>query len=186
MPRGRHYYDPIIQTGAVVEGESDLSRIEFYLDDDQKWRGRRIAPDGLVTDVAPGDFSHDGALRQAQALWPGLTVYELQSPQDDSTWEGHGPSPRVWKGPSLPTEALPASTPEPQEEQMSESLAEVSPEGAQTRLNGIRVSDPGLYVRIEDMVLLLEEWAQQYELDRNPSGALALREAADSLREATR
>ena len=180
MPRGRHYYDPIVQTGAVVEGENDLSRIEFYLDDDQKWKGRRVASDGSVVEVDDGDVDQAGALARAQNRWPGLTVYELLGPREDSTWEGHGPSPRAWQ----PTNVLtPVPLEEPMEVHETPPQEVVAARDAQAPINGLRVSDPGLYLRVEDVVLVLEEWSQQYDLDRNPSGALALREAAQAFRE---
>lgn len=108
MPRGRHYYDPIIQTGSTVQGEPDLSRIELFPagpeslgrlpEDHGKWIGRRIGSQGEIVGYSTGDFNHDAAMAHAQELWPGLTVYELNAENEDSTWEGHGPSPRMWQG----------------------------------------------------------------------------------------
>ena len=184
MPRGRQYYDPILQTGAKVEGAPDLSRIELFpIGQDStsrlpeeigKWVGRKVEPDGTITGYTPGDFDHDRALTQAQQIWPGLEVYELRSEIEDSTWEGTGPSPRLWQGASdivEPRDPPPALevVPQPTEEQVSLRL--------------LPVTELGSYVLLSDICNLLEMWAVSYEVDKNPSGALALREAVDALKD---
>ena len=191
MPRGRQYYDPIVQVPGKVEGAQDLSRIELYPegapdDPSPKWRGRRISPDGLIAEVAPGDFNHDRALEQAQQMWPGMTVYELRSETEDSTWEGHGPSPRMWQAayqeapPGV--SAIERNGVRIEYEQPAEDVPPaVSEDQAMVRL--LAAPEPGAYVLLTDVVALLEGYARQFEDEKNPSGALALREAAEALKE---
>jgi hypothetical protein len=236
MPRGRQYYDPIVQVPGKVSGEPDLSRIELYPeggpeDPNPKWRARRIQADGSVAELTDGDFDHDRALAQAQAHWADLPVYELRNEGEDSTWEGHGPSPRLWQNSSPETGAAtpPAvphlsGGPSPEvaasgagaeqrsvaEEIVSEmmTLVEELPPGfeggggqsekfrellshgstpqpteEQAQLRVLPIDEPGVYVRLADIVDLLELWAVAYEVDKNPSGALSLREAVDALKE---
>lgn len=181
MPRGRQYYDPIVQLPGSVDGERDLTRVEFYMDEDQKWKGRLIDKNGRIVEVAPGDLNYDGAMRQAQQMWPGLTLYELRGPQEDSTWDGVGPSPRTWAAavqestavdsPTIPAEEFP-KVPEEQEREVA----------AQGELRAIMVTDPGMYVSLNDICTLLEQWAEQYA--GNPSAEVALRDAASALRDA--
>lgn len=194
MPRGRQYYDPIVQVPGAIDANQDLSRIELYQDDDLRWKGRLIDAKGAIEKIAPGDFDHDGALAQAEALWPGLSVYELRDKYQDSTWEGTGPSPRTWQG-SAPAEldltemvkevvvnndvdAVRAA------QELAEFSAEdESPEvAAHGEIRGIMVTAPGMYVSLTDVCDLLVAWAEQYE--GNPSAELALREASGALREA--
>jgi len=153
MPRGRQYYDPIVQVPGTVEGEQDLSRIELFPegspeDANPKWRGRLIDAKGLVASVTSGDFNQERALEQAkQTFGEHLSVYVLRDEGQDSTWEGHGPSPRLWQRPgATPTEIPPAVPPfdlkvdqegqeeiwRPTEEQAPLRLL-VAPEPARTR-----------------------------------------------------
>jgi hypothetical protein len=172
MPRGRQYYDPIVQVPGKVDGTQDLSRVEVFQDDDLKWWGREVAPDGSLTGNHVEDFDHDRVIARASEVFPGLPVYELRSGSEDSTWEGHGPSPRLWQVPgAVATEIPPAveAAPQPTEEQAPLHLL-VAPQ-------------PGAYVLLGDVLRLLEMWAVSYEVDKNPSGALALREAADALKD---
>jgi hypothetical protein len=186
VPRGRQYYDPIVQVPGKVEGARDLSRIELYPEggpDDPapKWRGRRIFGDGSIMEVAPGDFDHDRALSQAQQMWPGLDVYELRSEGEDSTWEGHGPSPRLWQ-PTLESERLvPQSLVDEMPDMMRRELESIPPAVPedQATLRLLAAPEPGAYVLLTDVIALLEGYARSFEDEKNPSGALALREAAD-------
>jgi len=196
MPRGRQYYDPILQVGASVEGAPDLSRIELFPIGQEstsrlpeqigKWVGRKIAPDGSIEAEAPGDFDHDRALAQAQAMWPELTVYELNAEIEDSTWEGSGPSPRLWHS------ALASDVVSPPVDIQSRSLAsgdvgvraELPPAGDERMLRVLPIADPGNYVHLNDVLAMLEDYAGQFDVDSNPSAALGLREAARALREA--
>lgn len=193
MPRGRQYYDPIEQHPAIVGGEKDLARIELYPEGDAedpnpKWRGRRITEGGLVAEILPGDFDHDRALAQAQSAWADLPVYELRSAGEDSTWEGQGPSPRLW---AQQSEEIKNFVPDEQHETAIEKLldtmgseqaaSEPTEEQAQLRMLPIRVL--GNYVLLDDICDLLELWAAAYEADKNPSAAMALREAVDTLKE---
>jgi len=185
MPRGRQYYDPILQRPDMVEGATDLSRIEMFPagpesearlpQDIGKWIGRRINSDGSVAEEAPGDFDYERALHQAQGLWPGLTVYELRAENEDSTWDGTGPSPRLWQRAidSTAESRLPAGqdfTPAVELEESSE-------------LHAMQVAKAGVYVLLEDIVVVLESYAGQFDQENNPSAALGLREAAKALRE---
>lgn len=181
MPRGRQYYDPEIQVNRPVEAPADLARIEFYPELDGsgqigRWLARRIDHDGRIVDYTAGNFDHDAELAHAQELWPDLTVYELPDEQTDSTWDGTGPSPRLWQqttaeeSPSAPVVPL-------------FSVDDPLPEGEQMPLRVIAVERPGTYVLLEDIRALLEVWAMSYDEVKNPSGAVALREALEALKE---
>lgn len=202
MARGRHYYDPILQTGATVESAPDLSRIELFpagaeslgrLPQDQgKWIGRRINEDGSVAEEAPGDFDHDRALAQAQELWPGLTVYELNAEHEDSTWEGVGPSPRLWAASNAISKMVAQEFKEATPEHRKEMLRDVGrlanaiadgPTDDEVQLRVLPIGQPGNYVLLDDIAALLGVWADQYEQEKNPSAALALREAVDALKD---
>lgn len=182
MSRGRHqYYDPILQE--PLPGDApDLSRIELFpvgqesegrLMDQPigKWMARKIGSDGRIVEQSPGDFDHGNALKQAQEMWPGLQVYQLNNELEDSTWNGVGPSPRMWQNAVAGTvETLtPASEP-----------AVTDPDASPT-LNAITVN--GTYVRLDDVIAILEDYAAQFDGQNNPSAAMGLREAAAALRE---
>jgi hypothetical protein len=187
MNRGRSYYDPIVQVPGRVEDSEDKSRIELFPvgqdstsrppTDVGKWMGRRINSDGSVAEYAPGDFDHDRALRQAQALWPGLTVYELNQEIQDSTWDGTGPSPRLWQlqGGKLqgPDHVVIG--------EIGDAIAELGRLDAPT-LRAFSV-EAGTYLMLDDVLLLLEGYAVVYDGENNPSAALALRETAKAIRE---
>src|SRR5688572_29092138 len=107
MPRGRQFYDPEIQTTRSVPQGDDLSRIELFPevvgDVITRWGARRINAEGGVEEEISGSADHDEVLSRAEATWPGLTVFELKSETEDSTWQGTGPSPRMWAPPLAPT-----------------------------------------------------------------------------------
>lgn len=104
MPRGgRQHYDPIVQAPATVQSASSR-RIELFPEQDVRdnaatlrWVARLVDEQGRIIQKSAGSFDHDDALRQAQELWPGLEVFELREESEDSTWEGMGPSPRLWQ-----------------------------------------------------------------------------------------
>ena len=56
-------------------------------------------------------------------------------------------------------------------------------EAEQVPLRVIAVERPGTYVLLEDIRSLLEVWAMSYDEVKNPSGAVALREALEALKE---
>lgn len=186
MPRGRQYYDPILQVDQTVQGDSDLSRIELFPvgqdstsrlpEDIGKWVGRKVERDGSVSGHTPGDFDHDRALRQAQDTWPGLAVYELRSEIEDSTWDGVGPSPRLWQTPAPPVQVPETIYPDL-------PPAGDLPDPEETQLRVLPIDEPGTYVRLADILRLLEMWASAYEVDKNPSAAMALRDAVEALGE---
>lgn len=181
MPRGRQYYDPILQVPDKIEDTSDLSRVELYPEVRGdglvgRWVARRIGQDGLIAEVAPGDLSHDGAMSQASLLWPDLQVFELHNESDDSTWTGIGPSPRTWQA-----AANQAELPRAVDSTISEEAdRDAEPLGRSVRAFTVSA---GTYVLLDDMLALLESYACQFEVEKNPSGALALREAADALKD---
>ncbi len=228
MPRGRQYYDPIVQVPGMVEGDRDLSRVEVFQDESLQWTARQVAADGSLTGATLKDFNHDGLLKLVGEWWPTLAIYELRSEGEDSTWEGHGPSPRIFQNSSPETGASGAPLPEPPsgpspdkgagDEQHPEEYklpngelvqvfgqsgtapqptAEIEVSGnihgwegsdadymaEQVPLRLIPVVELGSYVLLSDICDLLEMWAVSYEVDKNPSGALALREAVDVLRD---
>jgi hypothetical protein len=211
MPRGRQYYDPIVQVPGTVEGENDLARVEVFQDETLKWWGRQVASDGSLTGNMVGDFDHATLLKRVHESWPTHPVYELRSEGEDSTWEGHGPSPRLWQqaienrqdlsDAGRAITFLPDSSPEtgllgsPPVDLQSGPSPDADTSGAgdepippavqsdEAPLRIIPITEPGIYVRLEDICGLLEMWAVAYEVDKNPSGALALREAVDALRD---
>jgi hypothetical protein len=199
MPRGRHYYDPELQTTRLVEGEKDLSRIELYpegsLDDpNPKWRARRVRADGIVDAVMPGDFDRDRALLQAaNGEWSDAPVYELRNQDEDSTWEGHGPSPRIWQNAITNTSSIMSpqilETALPPEVDTITGIPGDSPSAPdeQVQLRVLPITEPGNYVLWGDLMgyvcTQLELWASGYEEDKNPSAAMALRDAADALKD---
>lgn len=208
MPRGRQYYDPIVQVPGMVEGDRDLSRVEVFQDESLQWTARQVAADGSLTGATLKDFNHDGLLKLVGEWWPTLAIYELRSEGEDSTWEGHGPSPRIFQNSSPETGASGAPLPEPpsgpspdkgagDEQLPTQPTAEIEVSGnihgwegsdadymaEQVPLRLIPVVELGSYVLLSDICDLLEMWAVSYEVDKNPSGALALREAVDVLRD---
>ena len=184
MPRGRQYYDPIVQVPGTVEGENDLARVEVFQDETLKWWGRQVASDGSLTGNMVGDFDHATLLKRVHESWPTHPVYELRSEGEDSTWEGHGPSPRLWQVPgATPTEIPPSVPQEAFWDGVDESRIPPAVPEEQAQLRVLPIDQPGVYVRLEDICGLLEMWAVAYEVDKNPSGALALREAVDALRD---
>lgn len=185
MSRGRHqYYDPILQE--PLPGDApDLSRIELFpvgqesegrLMDQPigKWMARKIGNDGRVLEHSPGDFDHDNALRQAQEMWPGLQIYQLNSELEDSTWNGVGPSPRMWQTAVVASSVV-------RDIKADLTPASESELGTPPTLNAITVS--GTYVRLDDVLAILEDYAVQFDGQNNPSAAMGLREAAAALRE---
>jgi hypothetical protein len=176
--RGRQYYDPIVQES--YEGPDNFSRIEVFQDPSdaslRRWCSHLVNPDGSIgsEDFCDGDRDH--VISLAQNRWPGLDVFELQEPNEDSTWEGMGPTPRLWQGgaseaPSAPVVPLRSveAAPEPDQEDMP--------------LRVVALERPGTYVLLEDIRALLLFWATSYDEMKNPSGAVALREAVEVLRE---
>lgn len=173
MPRGRQYYDPIVQMPGTVEGEQDLSRVEVYQDEMLKWWGREVGPDGALTGKRVEDFNHDSVIAKANLAFAGLPIYELRNESEDSTWEGHGPSPRLWQVSGVTATGIPPAV---------EPIPSAQPTEEQAPLRIIPIGEPGIYVRLEDICGLLEMWAVSYEIDKNPSAAMALREAVDMLK----
>lgn len=198
MPRGRHqYYDPILQVPSLSEGApNNLERIELFPIGQEstsrlpeqigKWVARHVGADGRVLAESSGSFQHDAALAEAQQMWPGLEVYELTSEIEDSTWEGVGPSPRLWQN-SAPETGI--STPPASSDGPSFVVADTKAGAEQpatiedpdaVHIRAIQ-AEPGVYLHIDDVKRLLLSYADQFEEDKNPSGALALREAAEML-----
>jgi hypothetical protein len=191
MPRGRQYYDPELQVNKLVEGEKDLARIELFPvgqdstarlpEEHGKWVARKVEADGSVSGYTPGDFDHDRAQTQAEQIWPGLQVFEIRSEIEDSTWEGTGPSPRLWQ--NAIGEVAPAVGPTilPEGEEI---LYPPQDDQGQVQLRVLPISEPGAYVLLSDIKSLMEMWASQYEEDKNPSAAMALRDVVDALKDA--
>ena len=183
----RQHYNPITQVPELIGEAQDLTRIEFFPDGDGKWHGRKINAQGGIEATSPGAFDHGTALAEAESIWPGIPVYEIREESDDSTWEGVGPSPRRWGSGAQP----PAPAPEREAlTQFAEDVLEngvvpwIAPEAdapEPMQVRGLNV-EPGQYLHRDDVVVLLESYAAEYDSRGNPSGALALREAAEALR----
>ena len=199
MPRGRRqYYDPEVQLSRPVEGDKDLSRIEFYPELDGsgqigRWVGRRNGQDGRIVGYTAGNFDRDRELAHAQELWPGLEVFELNDEQADSTWEGTGPSPRIWQNSIIASEQAfvedtiaNVEAPEQQTEHVfSSSFDKVPPEPIEEQmpLHIVVAGQPGTYVLLDDVIQLLLSWAEEFERNKNPSAALGLNEAVQALKD---
>lgn len=211
-PRGRNYYDPILQTPSSIAGQEDKSRIEVFpvgMDSPSrlpseigKWASRRVDATGAVVEQGPSAGEQGEAIRQAETKWPGLEVYFLSAEIEDSTWEGMGPTPRLWQSPfeqpalqsneeglfghekiaGRPADLTPAVEPLTPEQEESLRSHGLLPEEAV--LHAIRVQNPGTYVHLENVLQVLEGYAQQFAADSNPSAALGIREAAKALSEA--
>lgn len=189
MVRGRQYYDPIVQVPGMVESPTDMQRVEVFPESEDpgaRWCARTILPDGAIDGFSQFcDFDHDRVISIAQERWPGLPIYELRSAGEDSTWEGHGPSPRLWQG-SSPGDADGASRESPPTGPLPDETAsspgpgddDLPPAG---ELHVLTVGAPGIYVRLDDVLSLLLVWADQYDAEKNPSAALAVREVAQTL-----
>ena len=186
--RGRQYYDPEIQAHRSVPGEQDLERIEVYPvglestarlpQEIGKWAARRVDGKGVIREEGASDTQQNRAIDLARERWPGLEVYVVNAEIEDSTWEGVGPSPRLWQAafhqppqvsePGRPADVTPAVEPE-------ELFA------LETSLHVIQVVKPGHYLLLEDVLRILNSYADQYDAEGNPSAALGIREAADAL-----
>lgn len=195
--RGRHYYDPILQVPSNLTDEEKKDRIEIFpvgMDTPSrapseigKWASRRVDAEGRIAEQGPAAAHQDEAIRQAEMKWPGIPVYQLQYEMEDSTWEGMGPTPRLWQNP-FPQPAEPLT---PAVEAIKQVTAEAFREDpqavlqeAQRLLHALTVGAPGTYVRLDDVLAVLEEYAGQFDQDSNPSAALGIRQAAAALREA--
>lgn len=179
MPRGRHYYDPQIQANAFVPSVDDLARIELYQEPDGRWCSRRIASDGSISEIARGSYEHEGALDEAKSLWPGLTVYELRSGDDDSTWEGIGPSPRMWAAAASQASLAPVRDNTP-EEMPVEYVPHEEGEPEWPQVPVLIIDSPGAYIPLDAAVIQLRWTADRYDEQQNPSAAMALRAVAEA------
>lgn len=190
--RGRQYYDPEIQTNRFVPGEQDLERIEVFPvgegstarlpQEIGKWASRRVDGGGRIVEQGDSDFQQQRVVELALGRWPTLQVYVLNSEIEDSTWEGTGPSPRLWGAPAPQPFSASGVPGDPPTEDLSPAREETEEAVA---IRALAAPAAGSYVLIEDIVVLLESYAQQYDDQGNPSGALALREAAAALKETT-
>ncbi len=76
----------------------DAERIELFPDGDRKWHARLIDHDGQVIGEANGgSFDREWVEQDAAAQYPDLIIYQMETENDDSTWQGKGPSPRLWQ-----------------------------------------------------------------------------------------
>jgi len=176
--RGRQYYDPIVQE--PYEVPESVGRIEVFQDPAdpslRRWCSHLVNPDGSIGSEDFCDGDRDQVIVMAQERWPGLDVFELQEPYEDSTWDGVGPTPRLWQQTSA--EETPAAPVVP-----LFRVDDLPDEAEQVPLRVIAVERPGTYVLLEDIRSLLEVWAMSYDEVKNPSGAVALREALEALKE---
>lgn len=216
MPRGgRQHYDPIVQAPATVQSASSR-RIELFPEQDVRdnaatlrWVARLVDEQGRIIQKSAGSFDHDDALRQAQELWPGLEVFELREESEDSTWEGMGPSPRLWQG-SSPGDADGASqeplllpdgvgaSREPGDDELPPGFGGGGHSGYVTpladlvderltevppagQLRVLPIGEPGMYVLLGDVLSLLHIWESQYAREKNPSAEMALQEVREAL-----
>lgn len=182
MPRGRQYYDPIIQAPSTVEGQENKERIEVFpvgMDSPSrmasevgKWASRRVDAEGRIIEQGPSAGEQNEAIRQAEATWPGLDVYFLTAEIEDSTWDGIGPTPRLWQQGRTEHDPPANVVPMPQPVQ-AETSEEVS-------VRAFSV-EAGTYMHLDDIRKLLHSYADVYDENDNPSASRALRSAADML-----
>lgn len=82
----------------IFKTKNDPERIELYPDSDRKWHARLIDHDGnVIGEANKGSFDREWVEKDAASQYPDLTIYQMESEDEDSTWKGKGLSPRLWK-----------------------------------------------------------------------------------------
>ena len=77
--------------------EVDAERIELYPDADKKWHARTIDSNGhIIGDINDGSFDREWVEKDAAMQYPDLIIHQMESEDEDSTWNRKGPSPRIW------------------------------------------------------------------------------------------
>ncbi len=84
--------------GRIFKTKDDPERIELYPDGDRKWHARLVDHDGNdIGEANGGSFDRSWVEKDAAERYPDLIIHQMEDEQEDSTWEGKGPSPRLWK-----------------------------------------------------------------------------------------
>lgn len=78
--------------------KEDPDRIELYPDADRKWHARLVDLDGNdIGEVNDGSFDREWVEKDASTQYPHLIIHQMEHEDEDSTWTGKGPSPRLWR-----------------------------------------------------------------------------------------
>ena len=84
--------------GRIFKTKADPERIELYPDADRKWHARLIDHDGqIIGEVNNGSFDQQWVEKDAAEQYPELIIHQMETEDEDSTWMGKGPSPRIWQ-----------------------------------------------------------------------------------------
>jgi len=84
--------------GRIFGTKEDPDRIELYPDADRKWHARLIDLDGnIINEIGQGDFNQQYVEQLAAEQYPHLTIHQMEAEDEDSTWQGKGLSPRLWR-----------------------------------------------------------------------------------------
>jgi hypothetical protein len=77
--------------------KEDPDRIELYPDASRKWHARLVDLEGnVIGPVNDGSFDRNWVEKDAAEKYPELIIHQMESEQDDSTWDHKGPSKRLW------------------------------------------------------------------------------------------
>jgi len=90
--------EPEKPLGRIFKTKADAERIELFPDSDRKWHARLIDHDGnIIGEANNGSFDQQWVEKDAAEQYPDLIIHQMESEEEDSTWMGKGPSPRIWK-----------------------------------------------------------------------------------------
>ena len=90
--------EPNKPVGRIFKTRADAERIELYPDGDRKWHARLVDHDGNdIGEANGGSFDREWVEKDAAEQYPDLIIHQMESEDEDSTWMGKGPSPRLWK-----------------------------------------------------------------------------------------
>jgi len=78
----------------------NAERIELYPDANKKWHARLIGINGeILGKVNDGSFDRDWVEQDIALKYPNIEIWQMEAEDEDSTWKGKGPSPRLWQRP---------------------------------------------------------------------------------------
>lgn len=78
--------------------KDDPERLELYPDSDRKWHVRAIDHDGnIIGEINAGSFDREWVEKDAAEQYPDLIIHQMESEDEDSTWDHKGPSKRLWQ-----------------------------------------------------------------------------------------
>jgi len=90
--------EPAKPVGRIFRTKDDPAKIELYPDGDRKWHARLVDLEGNdIGEANGGSFDRNWVEEDARQQYPDLEIIQMESEDDDSSWTGKGPSPRLWK-----------------------------------------------------------------------------------------